>query len=105
MPPKDPGPQSSPTATDQSVTGPDTVATATAEPTPTPEAATTGGPKLIRTLHPGDRFVFDPHANADDPDKGVVVGTYLEFPATQAKDVIAAAAAAGVTLLVADKER
>lgn len=99
------GPQSGPTATDQANTGPDTVTTTTADqPTPTAEAATTGGPKLIRTVHPGDTFVFDPKAHSDDANAGVVDGTYREFPATQAKDVIAAAGAARVRVLVADKE-
>lgn len=97
-------PQSGPTAQDQSDTGPDTVTAAGEQPTPTPEAAETGGPKLIRTVHPGDRFVFDPKANADDPQVGVVDGTYREFPATQAKELIAAAKTARVRLLVADKE-
>jgi hypothetical protein len=105
MPPRDA--QSGPTAEDQSVTGPDTVTAAEVtgpQPTPTPEAATTGGPKWIRTVHPGDQFVFDPSANENDADTGVVDGRYREFPAAKAKDVIAAAAANGVSLLVADKE-
>lgn len=104
MPPRA---QSGPTAEDQSDTGPDTVTAAEvtgAEPTPTLEAATTGGPKQIRCLHPGDRFVLDPDANKQNPDEGVVDGTWREFTATKAKDVIAAAAANGVSLLVADKE-
>lgn len=106
MAPKDAGPQSSPTAADQSETGPNTIAAAAAgpTPTPTPEAATTGGPKLIRCLHPGDRFVFDRSAHDDNPHQGVVDGTWREFAATKAKDVIAAAATSGVRLLVADKE-
>lgn len=113
MPPRDPSPQSGATAEDQTDTGPDTVPATTASgetvavaaPTPTAEAATTGGPKLVRTVHPGDRFVFDTKANQDDANKGVVDGTYRELSATQAKDVIAAARASGVRLLVADKER
>jgi hypothetical protein len=113
MPPRDSTPQSGATAEDQSDTGPDTVPATTASgdtvqlakaPTPTAEAQTTGGAKLIRTLHPGDRFVFDPKANADDDNAGVLTGTYRELSATKAKDVIAAARASGVRLLVADKE-
>jgi len=112
MPPRDATPQSGATAEDQTDTGPDTVAAtneagdtvAVSAPTPTREAETTGGAKLIRTAHPGDRFVLDPQANADDPAKGVVDGTYREFPATKAKEVIKAARASGVRLLVADKE-
>lgn len=113
MPPRATDPQSGATAEDQSDTGPDTVP-ATNEagevtsldkaPRPTAEAATTGGAKYVRTLHPGDRFVLDPKANKDDPNKGVVDGTYREFSATRAKEVIAAARANGVKLLVADKE-
>jgi hypothetical protein len=106
MPPQARGPQSGPTAEDQSDTGPDTVTTAETgpQPVPTAEARSTGGPKLIRTLHPGDRFIHDPKAHEGDESAGVVTGAYQEFPATQAKDVIAAAASNGVTLLVADKE-
>ena len=114
MPPRAQDPQSGATAEDQTEVGPDTVPATTASgetvaldkaPTPTAEAQTTGGAKYIRTTHPGDRFVFDRKANTEDRDQGVVTGTYREFPATQAKDVIAAARASGVQLLVADKER
>ena len=112
MPPKALQPQSGATAEDQSETGPDTIpitkpdGTTVEQPavTPTAEAKTSGGAKLIRCSHPGDRFVFDPPAHRDDPAAGVVDGTYREFPATKAKDVIAAAATSGVRLLVADKE-
>lgn len=113
MPPRDASPQSGATAEDQSETGPDTVPATTASgdtvaltkaPTPTAEAQDSGGAKLIRTTHPGDRFVYDPKANAEDDKAGVITGTYREYPATQAKDVIAAARASGVRLLVADKE-
>ena len=112
MPPRDAAPQSGATAEDQTDTGPDTVPATNAAgetvavkaPTPSAEAATTGGAKYVRTVHPGDRFVFDPKANDDDSNKGVVDGTYRLLPATQAKDVIAAARASGVRLLVADKE-
>lgn len=103
MPPQVRGPQSGPTAEDQSDTGPDTVTaddTAGRVPRPSAEAATTGGPKWIRCVHPGDRFVLEP-----GNDKGVVVtGEWQEFTAGKAKDVIAAARANGVAVLVADKE-
>ena len=114
MPPRTAdGPQSGPTATDAAVTGgvdstgPDTVAAGdpvAPQVNPTREAATTGGAKWIRTLHPGDRYVHDRKANDDDPNKGVVTGRYQEFSATKAKELIAAAQRAGVRLLVADKE-
>lgn len=105
-------PQSGPTATDQSETGPDTVTTTQPEPKPSTAAATSGGPKLIRTLHPGDRFVFDRKAHEDDQllqpqhrtGAGVVDGTYREFTPDQATAVLAAASAARVRVLVADKE-
>jgi hypothetical protein len=113
MPSRASGPQSGATAEDQTDTGPDTVPAINAAgdtvaldkaPTPTAEAAESGGAKLVRTVHPGDRFVYDAAANAEDRNKGVVDGRYREFPATQAKETIAAARAAGVRLLVADKE-
>jgi hypothetical protein len=111
MPPRAQDPQSGATAEDQTDVGPDTVPATTADgktvqvkATPTAEAETSGGAKLVRTLHPGDRFVYDPSANEKDENAGVLTGTYRELSATQAKDVIAAARASGVRLLVADKE-
>lgn len=70
---------------------------------PDPEAAETGGAKLIRARH-GDRFIYDPEANERDSAKGVVDGNYREFAATEAKTVIEAARRCGVRLAVADKK-
>jgi hypothetical protein len=65
------------------------------QPVATPEAATTGGAKLIRVRH-GDVFHID--------DKTTVDGTWREFGATAAKKIIEAADANGVRLAVADKK-
>lgn len=73
-------------------------------PVPTPEAAETGGPKLIRARH-GDRFIYDSEAHGKDPSKGVVTGDYQQFAATEAKTVIEAAQRNGVRLAVADVQK
>lgn len=70
---------------------------------PDPEAAETGGAKLIRCRH-GDRFVYDPKAHEEDESKGVIPGEWTEFSATEAKAAIEAASRNGVRIAVADKK-
>lgn len=69
-----------------------------------PEAAESGGPKLIRARH-NDRFVFDADAHGKDAKDGIVTGDWRQFPAAQAKAVIEAAERNGVKLAVADPEK
>jgi hypothetical protein len=69
--------------------------TDTDKPVASPDAAETGGAKMIRGRH-GDQLVVD--------GKTVVDGTWREFGATAAKKTIELARANGVRLAVADKK-
>jgi hypothetical protein len=63
---------------------------------PDPEAAETGGAKMIRCRH-NDEFVVDGDTK--------VTGAWTQFPAAKAKAVIEAAERNGVRLAVADVEK
>jgi hypothetical protein len=71
---------------------------------PDPEAAETGGPKMIRVRH-NDVFVYDSEAHAKDANEGVVTGTWRQYPANQAKAIIETAERNGARLAVADVEK
>lgn len=67
------------------------------EPQPSSEAEATGGRKLIRTAHRGDRFVISPDLE--------ITGTFVEYPANKAKEIIELARVNGVRIAVADVEK
>lgn len=65
-------------------------------PKPDPEAAKSSGEKYIRCRH-GDRFQISEKLEVD--------GEWRKYPATQAKEIIEAAARNGVRLAIADVEK